>query len=83
LGSLVVAAAVAEAQQAGGSAMRGRVTDQQQAVLPGVRVVVTHTESGTFREETVTGPDGTYFVTGIVPGPYRVTGELQSFKKFT
>jgi hypothetical protein len=52
LGSLLAAAA-AEAQQ-GGSAIRGRVTDEQRGVLPGVAIVVTHEERGTIRE-TVTG----------------------------
>lgn len=80
-GLLVSAAAIAEAQQ-GGSSIRGRILDPQQAVLPGVTVVVTHAESGMFRE-TVTGADGTYFITGIVPGPYRITAELQGFKKLT
>lgn len=80
--SLLVATGLAEAQQAGGSALRGRAVDPQQGVLPGVAIVVTHTESGTFRE-TVTGPDGTYFITGIVPGPYRIAGELPGFKRFT
>jgi outer membrane receptor protein involved in Fe transport len=79
--ALLLAAGIAEAQQAGGSAIRGRVTDQQQGAVPGVAIVVTHQESGTFRE-TVSGQDGTYFVTGIVPGPYRITGELQGFKSF-
>jgi hypothetical protein len=74
--------AVAAAQQAGGSAIQGRVFDAQQAVLPGVAVVITNQESGTFRE-TVTGPDGTYFVTALVPGPYRVTADLAGFKKST
>jgi hypothetical protein len=81
-GVLAAASAVAEAQQAGGSAIRGRIIDQQGAVLPGVTVVVTHQESGTFRE-TVTGADGTYFVTGLIPGPYRISGELQGFRRVT
>jgi Carboxypeptidase regulatory-like domain/TonB dependent receptor-like, beta-barrel len=81
-GVLVSTSLAAEAQQAGGSAIRGRVVDAQQSVLPGVAIVVTHTESGTVRA-TVTGPDGTYFVTGIIPGPYRITGELEGFKRFT
>ncbi|MBI2188787.1 MAG: TonB-dependent receptor [Acidobacteria bacterium] len=72
----------AEAQQAGGSAVRGRAVDAQQGVLPGVAIVATHMENGTFRE-TTTGPDGTYFITGIVPGPYRITAELQGFRRFT
>jgi hypothetical protein len=39
-GSLVVAS-FAAAQQ-GGSAIRGRITDQQQGILPGVSIVITH-----------------------------------------
>ena len=67
--------------QGGGSAVQGRVIDAQQAVLPGVAIVVTHQENGTFRE-TITGPDGTYFVTGLPPGRYRIAADLPGFKKF-
>ncbi|HJU42223.1 MAG TPA: TonB-dependent receptor [Vicinamibacterales bacterium] len=83
--SLFVAAlfftSTAAAQQ-GGSSIRGRVTDSQQAVLPGVTIIVTHQESGTVRE-TVTTSDGVYLVPGLVPGPYRVTAELQGFRRLT
>ena len=77
-----MAATLAEAQQVGGSAIQGRAVDQQQAVLPGVTIVITHQETGTFRE-TATGPEGTYFITGLPPGPYRVTADLQGFKRLT
>jgi hypothetical protein len=80
LGTLA-AATVAEAQQ-GGSAIRGRVTDEQLAVLPGVAIVVTHEETGMVRE-TVTGTDGTYLVPGLVPGPYRVSAQLEGFSRLT
>lgn len=66
--------------QQGGSAIRGRVTDEQQAVLPGAAIVVTHAESGTIRE-TSTGADGTYLVAGLVPGPYRIQVELTGFSR--
>jgi hypothetical protein len=79
--ALLLVAGIADAQQAGASAVRGRAIDAQQAVLPGVAIVITHVENGTFRE-TTTGSDGTYFVTGIVPGPYRITAELQGFRMF-
>ena len=69
-------------QQGGGSALQGRVVDEQQAVLPGVAIVITHQDNGTFRE-TVSGPDGAYFVPGLQPGRYRVTADLQGFKKLT
>jgi Carboxypeptidase regulatory-like domain/TonB dependent receptor-like, beta-barrel len=68
--------------QQGTSAIRGRVVDQQQAVLAGVTIVVTHAENGTTRE-TVSGPDGTYLVPALVPGPYRVTAQLQGFSRLT
>ncbi len=79
-GSLV-AVTVTDAQQ-GGSAIRGRVVDQSQAILPGVAIVVTHAESGTTRE-TVTGPDGTFLVPGLIPGPYRIAATLQGFSRLT
>jgi len=80
--AMCLIAATAEAQQVGGSALQGRVIDQQQAVLPGVTVIITNQDTGTFRD-TVTGPDGTYFATGLQAGRYKVTAELSGFKKFT
>ena len=77
---VLVSASVAEANQGGGSALQGRVVDAQQAVLPGVAIVVTNQDNGTFRE-TVSGPDGAYFVPGLQPGRYRITADLQGFKK--
>ena len=73
--------AAAQAQQVGGSALQGRVVDQQQAVLPGVTIVITNQDNGTFRE-TVSTPDGTYFATGLQPGRYKIAAELSGFKKF-
>jgi len=70
----------AAAAQQGGSSIRGRITDPQQGILPGVAIIVTHQESGTTRE-TVTGSDGTYLVPGLVPGPYRISAELSGFRR--
>jgi outer membrane receptor protein involved in Fe transport len=64
----------------GGSSIRGRITDEQHGVLPGVAIVVTHQESGTIRE-TATSADGTFLVAGLVPGPYRLTAQLQGFRR--
>jgi hypothetical protein len=74
--------ATAAAAQQGGSAMRGRITDEQKAVLPGVTVIVTHMETGAIREATTTD-DGTYLVQGLVPGPYKVTAQLAGFSRLT
>ena len=68
--------------QQGTAELRGRVMDQQGAVLPGVSVVVRHQESGLFRE-AVTGSDGTFLMSGMTPGVYEVTAELSGFKKYT
>src|SRR4029434_7312739 len=68
------------AAQQGGSAIRGRVTDEQKGVLPGASIVITHQESGTIRE-TNTGPDGSYLVQGLVPGPYRIAAQLAGFRQ--
>ena len=78
---LLLVSAAGQAQQVGGSALQGRVVDQQQAVLPGVNIIITNQDNGTFRE-TVTGPDGTYFATGLQAGRYKIAAELSGFKKF-
>ena len=74
--------AAAGAAQQGTTEVRGQVTDAQGAVLPGVNVVVRNQDTGMFRE-TVTNQDGTYFVSGIVPGMYQIEAELQGFKKYS
>ncbi len=57
------------------------MVDQQAGALPGVTLVVTHQDSGIFRQ-VASNQDGSYFVTGIVPGVYRVVAELAGFKKY-
>ena len=78
---LLVLPAVASAQQ-GTTEVRGQITDPQGAVLPGVNVVIRNQETGLFRE-TVTNADGTYFVSGIVPGIYQIDAEMQGYKKYS
>lgn len=70
------------AGQAGGSALQGHVVDEQQAFLPGAAIVVTNQADGTFRE-TVSGPDGAYFIPGLLPGRYTIAADLSGFKKLT
>jgi len=77
--AVCVIATAAEAQQ-GIAEVRGRVVDAQNAVLPGVVVTVTNQDTGIYRE-VASNADGTYFVTGIVPGTYEVSAVLQGFKK--
>ena len=78
---LCVVAAVASAQQ-GTTEVRGRVLDAQGAALPGATVTVRNQDSGIFRD-TVTTAEGTYFISGIVPGIYQIEAGLEGFKKYT
>src|SRR3954471_22622144 len=77
---LLMLAGSASAQQ-GTAEVRGRVVDAQGAVLPGVTVTVRNQDTGMYRE-TVSGDDGTFIATGIIPGRYEIAAELQGFKKF-
>ena len=66
--------------QQGTSDLSGRVVDQQGAVLPGVTIVARNQDTGLFRE-SLSGADGTFLLSGMTPGMYAVTAELQGFKK--
>jgi hypothetical protein len=67
--------------QQGTTELRGQVVDSQGSVLPGVTLVVRNQDTGVFRQ-AVSNPDGTYFVSGIIPGPYEISAELEGFKKY-
>jgi carboxypeptidase family protein/TonB-dependent receptor-like protein len=71
------------AQGAGGSAeLSGTIVDQAKAVLPGVTVTVTNQATGQTRQ-TVTGPEGRFVLTPLVPGTYTVKAELSGFETTT
>ena len=78
--ALLMLAPVASAQQ-GTTELRGRASDSQGGILPGVTVTVRNQDTGMYRE-TVSGDDGSFIATGLVPGRYEVVAELQGFKKF-
>src|SRR5438552_2909375 len=59
----------------------GTVKDQTGAVLPGVEVTATQTETGIARS-TVTNETGSYVLTNLAPGPYRVEATLPGFRTF-
>jgi len=64
---LAIGLAVPAYAQQGTSEIRGRVVDQQGAVLPGVVVVARNQDTGNYRE-MVSNADGTFFISGIRPG---------------
>ena len=84
--TLAVAAVVAvwcsspllHAQQ-GTAEIGGKVVDAQGAVLPGVNIIITNEDTGVFRE-LISSAEGSYFVSQIVPGRYRIAAKLEGFK---
>ena len=79
--ALVVALSTVGYAQQNFAELRGRAVDAQGAVLPGVAIVARNQATGVFRE-TITGSDGSYFMSALTPGIYEVTAELPSFVKY-
>jgi hypothetical protein len=59
----------------------GTVKDQSGAVLPGVEVTATQTETGISRN-TVTNETGSYVLPNLQIGPYRLEAALPGFRSF-
>ena len=78
LGVLLCAAAPALSQQ-GTADLVGKITDSQGAVLPGVAIVLTNEDTGVYRE-IVTGANGSYSISQVVPGRYRISAQLSGFR---
>src|SRR6201987_3593923 len=57
----------------------GRVTDPTRAVLPEAKVIVINTGTGV-RYEGITNQTGSYYVTDLPPGSYRIEVEKIGFK---
>lgn len=80
LGIFLLAPATATAQLGTGD-LRGKVVDQQGAVLPGVTVIATNEGSGQYRE-TISSADGTFSMIALTPGLYEVKATLAGFKTY-
>ena len=76
---LVVASAPSWAQ--GTAQISGRVTDDSGAVLPGVTVTATQTDTGLVRT-VVTDDTGNYVLPNLPTGPYRLEAMLQGFRAY-
>src|ERR1041385_3563785 len=59
----------------------GTVKDQSGAVLPGVEVTVTQTETGITRS-AVTNETGSYVLSNLPIGPYKLEAALPRFRTF-
>ncbi|PYV08820.1 MAG: hypothetical protein DMG07_24670, partial [Acidobacteria bacterium] len=84
IGALLVVALAAGAAPARAqvttATLTGIVKDGTGAILPGVKVAVTHVETNLSRE-VYTNDAGIYRAPALNPGTYRVEAELPGFKK--
>src|SRR5262245_51084519 len=76
----VLLAASMSAQETRGR-ITGRVVDTTKAAVAGASVTVADTARGT-SVTSVTGSDGLFQATYLLPGSYRVTVEITGFKKY-
>src|SRR5882672_3508040 len=75
LTSTVVSAQLSTAQ------LSGRVTDESGAILPGVTVTVTQTDTSFVRSD-VTDGSGSYLLSNLPTGPYRLEVSLAGFRTY-
>jgi Carboxypeptidase regulatory-like domain len=62
------------------ASIQGTVKDKSNAVIPGVQVTVTSLETGR-KQQTLTGAEGFYRISGLAPGRYTMTFERYGFQK--
>ncbi len=66
--------------QSGTTAIRGTISDQTGAAVPGATVKLINPATG-FERTNTTGDDGSYNFPGILPATYRIEVEASNFKK--
>ncbi|MBV9084413.1 MAG: TonB-dependent receptor [Acidobacteriaceae bacterium] len=59
----------------------GRVTDPQNAIVPGVRITAVQTETGA-KSDTVSDSQGQYTIPFLPPGMYTISAEAPGFKRY-
>src|SRR5437763_1869734 len=67
--------------QGGSAQISGTVTDPSGAVLPGVEITATHTDTGLIRT-TITNEAGSYVFPNLTVGPYRLEAALPGFRTY-
>src|SRR6266481_9283686 len=80
-GVFICAGTCAEIRAQATAQISGTVTDQSGAVLPGVEVTATQTETGLTRS-VVSNETGSYVLPNLPVGPYRLEAGLPGFRKF-
>src|SRR2546425_1673159 len=77
-----VTATIAHSQAAFTGTILGVVTDQSGGVLPGASVTVVNEGTGE-KQSFLTDDSGTYVISNLKPGSYRLQVELPGFKRYT
>src|SRR5688500_2073419 len=79
--ALVLFAAIsAPAQTSGDASIKGVVVDQNGGAIPGVTVTVTRNGDAVAPAVVVTGMQGEFVVTDLVPGAYSIEATLDGFQ---
>src|SRR5438874_567597 len=78
---IILLTASAASAQLSTAELSGRVTDTSGAVLPGVTVTMTQTDTQATRT-AVTDADGTYVISNLPTGPYRLEVSLPGFRSY-
>src|ERR1035441_401873 len=78
--AILALCATAVFAQTNRGSLSGTVTDQTQAIMPGVTVTITNLGTNEVRKVT-TSANGSYAATNLEPVSYRVEAEAQGFKK--
>jgi hypothetical protein len=77
--AVLLSSAVSLRGQSTNASVTGRITDFSKAVVPNARVIVINTATR-IRYETITNETGSYYVTNLAPGAYRIEVEKLGFK---
>jgi hypothetical protein len=68
--------------QSSNASLSGTVSDAANALIPGVSITATNTETGVV-STALTNETGTYNIPSLLPGLYKVTAELSGFQTRT
>jgi carboxypeptidase family protein len=64
------------------SSVGGTVQDASQALIPGVSVTATNTQTGV-QTSVITNESGAYNIAALIPDTYKVTADLAGFRPYT
>src|ERR671911_2053654 len=81
LGVLILLLTAGPALAQATAQLSGTVRDESGAVLPGVTVTATQTDTG-FMRTVVTDGEGAYVMPNLPTGPYRLEASLQGFRTY-